>query len=49
MTGGSSPRIAALVHKSKLTGRIPTMVPHRPMAYEFGRPMAVIVLSMLHV
>ena len=38
----------ALVHKSKLTGRIPTMVPHRPMAYEFGRPMSVIVLSMLH-
>ena len=24
------------------------MVPHQPMAYEFGRPMAVIVLSMLH-
>ena len=44
-----APVRAALVHKSKLTGKIPTMVPHRPMAYEFGRPMAVIVLSMLHV
>ena len=38
----------ALVHKSKLTGSIPTMVPHRPMAYEFGRPMSVIAFSMLH-
>ena len=38
----------ALVHKSKLTDSIPTDDAHRPMAYEFGRPMAVIVLSMLH-